>query len=156
MRRNANVTTNHQHSRRCKKNRFLISREETTMSSVMLNERNAFQSAANPIRSRKRFAPACALLLLSALSGCATFDESFDKCQSAGCSADTKITTDVQTNLQHHSELEGSGPLHVQTINQVVYLNGIVSVGEERAEAESVALQTSGVAQVVNNIAVSK
>ncbi|HEY2677333.1 MAG TPA: BON domain-containing protein [Steroidobacteraceae bacterium] len=126
------------------------------MSSVMLNERNDFQPAANPATSSKRFAPACALLLMSALSGCATFDESFDMCQSAGCSADTKIATDVRTNLQQRSELEGSGPLQVQTINHVVYLNGIVSVGQERAEAESVALQTPGVTQVVNNIAVSK
>ena len=126
------------------------------MRSVMLNERNAFQPVATPKMSNKRYAPVFTLLFMSALSGCATLGESFDQCQSAGCSADAKITTDVETSLQQRSELEVPGPLHVQTIDQVVYLNGIVSVGEDRAEAESVALQTPGVTRVVNNIAVSK
>jgi osmotically-inducible protein OsmY len=126
------------------------------MSSVKSIGKNALQPATTPKTARNRFVPAVALMLVSALSGCATLDETIGKCQSAGCSADAKITTDVQTRLEGYSELEVPEPLRVQTINQVVYLNGIVSVGEERAEAESVALQTPGVARVVNNIAVAK
>jgi osmotically-inducible protein OsmY len=121
----------------------------------MPSERYAFLAAAIPKASKQRYVLVFTLLFLSALSGCATFDESFDKCQSAGCFADAKITTDVEKNLQQRS-LEVPDPLQVQTINHVVYLNGIVSVGVARAEAESVALQTPGVAQVVNNIAVSE
>lgn len=46
--------------------------------------------------------------------------------------------------------------MHVQTIGSVVYLNGSLSVGEQRADAELVALQTPGVTLVVNDIAIAK
>jgi osmotically-inducible protein OsmY len=105
--------------------------------------------------TRNRFAPVIALVLVSALSGCATFGESIGKCQSSGCSTDAKITSDVQTSFKGHPEF-GANELRVQTIDSVVYLNGILSVGLERADAEALARQTPGVTQVVNNIAVTK
>jgi osmotically-inducible protein OsmY len=38
----------------------------------------------------------------------------------------------------------------------VVYLNGSLSVGQQRADAELAALRTPGVTQVVNDIAIAK
>jgi osmotically-inducible protein OsmY len=105
--------------------------------------------------SKKRFAPIAALMLASALAGCATFGETAGTCQSDGCSTDAKITSDIQSSFNAYPEF-GADQLRVQTINNVVYLNGILSVSPERADAEAVARQTPGVTQVVDNIAVSK
>jgi osmotically-inducible protein OsmY len=102
--------------------------------------------------SQTRCAPVLGFVLASALSGCAAFD----KCQSAGCSDDAKITTAVQANLQKHPELGLPNVIEVQTINHVVYLHGTVSAGEQSAEAVSVAQQTPGVKQVVSNIGITK
>jgi hypothetical protein len=103
---------------------------------------------------KRLYVPVCTLFLMSALAGCAVVDETFEECKSADCAADAKITTDVRTNLRQHPEF-GASRLHVQTIDNVVYLNGIVAVGEFRSEAESVAMGTPGVARVVNNISVA-
>ena len=105
--------------------------------------------------TKNRFAPVIALMLASTLAGCATVGETIGQCQSAGCSTDAKITSDVKTNFKQHPEF-GADDLRVQTIDSVVYLNGMLSVGLERADAEAVARQTPGVAQVVNNIAIAK
>lgn len=103
----------------------------------------------------KRCAPVAALMLASALAGCATFGETVGTCHSKGCSTDAKITSDVQSSFKALPEF-GADQLRVQTIDNVVYLNGILSVGLQRADAEAVARQTPGVMQVVNNIAVIK
>jgi osmotically-inducible protein OsmY len=102
--------------------------------------------------SQTRYAPVLGFILASALSGCAAYD----KCQSAGCSDDAKITTAVQANLQQHPELGLPNTIQVQTINHVVYLHGTVSAGEQSAEAVSVAQQTPGVKRVVSNIGITK
>jgi osmotically-inducible protein OsmY len=99
--------------------------------------------------------PIVALVLVGALSGCATLGESVGKCETTACSSDAKLTSDVQTNLTQHAEF-GANALQVQTLHNVVYLNGSLSGGEQRANAELVALQTPGVARVVNDIAVTK
>ena len=91
------------------------------------------------------FMPFAALVLGSALSGCAT----------VGTAADAKLTSDVRTNIGQNPEF-GANRVRVQTIDSVVYLNGNLSVGEQRADAELAALRTPGVRQVVNDIAIFK
>ena len=101
------------------------------------------------------FMPVFALVLVGALSGCATFGEAVGKCETSACSADAKLTSDVQMRLGQNPEF-GANNVQVQAIDSVVYLNGTLSVGEQRADAELAALQTPGVKQVVNDIAVTK
>jgi osmotically-inducible protein OsmY len=90
--------------------------------------------------------------LSSALAGCSTYG----KCASGACRGDAAITTNVRTHLDQHPELGAPRSIEVQTIDRVVYLNGLVNDGLERGVAESVALQTPGVLKVVNSIAVQK
>jgi len=52
-------------------------------------------------------------------------------------------------------DLGPPGSIRVQTLDRVVYLNGLVDVGLQKGTAESAALQVPGVAQVVDSIAVS-
>jgi osmotically-inducible protein OsmY len=52
--------------------------------------------------------------------------------------------------------LEAPNQLNVQTINRVVYLNGLVATGLQRWDAESVASQVQGVDKVVNSIGVAR
>jgi len=66
------------------------------------------------------------------------------------------VTTNVQTAIDQHPGLAMPDSIQVQTIDQVVYLSGIVSEGLQSREAEVVAQQTPGVARVVNELAVSK
>ena len=99
--------------------------------------------------------PVATLLLVGALAGCATFGEAVGKCETTACSADARLTSDVQMRLGQNPEFSANN-VHVQAIDSVVYLNGTLSVGEQRADAELAALQTPGVRQVVNDIAVTK
>ena len=99
--------------------------------------------------------PVASLMFVAALSGCATLGEGVGKCDTAACSADAQLTTDVATNIKQNPEF-GANRVHVQTLDQVVYLKGTLSGGEQRADAELVALQTPGVTHVVNDIAVTK
>jgi osmotically-inducible protein OsmY len=93
-----------------------------------------------------------ALLLVSALSGCATYG----KCGVEGCPGDAKITSDVRAGFDQHPDLQGINSIQVQTVNHVVYLTGEVSDGLEARIAESIARQTQGVTQVENSISVTK
>jgi osmotically-inducible protein OsmY len=93
---------------------------------------------------------AFALILTSALSGCATYG----KCGINGCPGDAKITASVQAQLSQHPDLGAPNSIHVETLNRVVYLNGQVSTGMDSRTAESVALQVPGVSRVVNSVAV--
>jgi osmotically-inducible protein OsmY len=90
--------------------------------------------------------------LSSALAGCS----SYGKCAAGACGGDAAITTNVQTHLDQHPELGSPHSIKVQTINGVVYLNGLVNDGLEKGIAESVALQTPGVLKLVNSITVRK
>jgi BON domain len=90
-----------------------------------------------------------ALTLSAVLSGCVVFPKS------SSPTVDQKITADVETRFGQHAELEAPDLLEVQTINQVVYLNGTVSTGLQREYAESVANQAQGVARVINSISVT-
>jgi osmotically-inducible protein OsmY len=95
------------------------------------------------------YALAFAFMLTGVLSGCATYK----KCGPEGCPGDAKITANVQDRLAQHPEI---GSVEVQTLNGVVYLNGVVGEGLQREIAESTARNTPGVTKVVDNIGVSR
>jgi osmotically-inducible protein OsmY len=91
---------------------------------------------------------ACALALAGAVSGCAT--------ESSGeRMTDEKITAELQSRLDKIADLGPPHSIVVQTRNHIVYLNGAVDTGLEKRMAESIAMQITGVTQVVNGIAVS-
>jgi hypothetical protein len=87
---------------------------------------------------------------VAALSGCAMFP------QSSNPARDRVITADVETRFGQNAVLEAPNQLSVQTINGVVYLNGLVSSGPQRWDAGSVASQVQGADKVVNSIAVAR
>jgi osmotically-inducible protein OsmY len=82
------------------------------------------------------------LILAGVLPGCATYGP-----------GDAKITANVQAQLEQHPEL---GPIAVQTRDNVVYLNGMVSTGLQRNIAESAAYQAQNVVKVENLVAITK
>jgi osmotically-inducible protein OsmY len=94
---------------------------------------------------------ALASMLAAALSGCADFRLGGSQIDTA----DANITADVEARLNQMTDLGPPGAIAVQTVNHVVYLNGIVDVGFEKRSAEAAAREASGVTNVVNNIAVS-
>jgi osmotically-inducible protein OsmY len=97
-----------------------------------------------------RFAFAGILTLAAALGGCATFE----KCGSAACRDDAAITANVQAQLNQSPDLGAPYSIRAQTIDHVVYLNGLVDVGVEKRQAAAQVQQVAGVTQVVNDIAV--
>jgi osmotically-inducible protein OsmY len=54
--------------------------------------------------------------------------------------------------LAQHSEFGPPGTIHVQTINGVVYLNGLVNSDLERQTAETLVLRIPSVKDVVNSL----
>jgi osmotically-inducible protein OsmY len=90
------------------------------------------------------------LLLATTLAGCA----SFEKCTKAACAGDPTITADVSALLDGHTELGPPGSIRVQTIDGVVYLNGLVNTDLDSQNAEAIAYQAPNVKNVVNSIAV--
>jgi osmotically-inducible protein OsmY len=93
---------------------------------------------------------ALALLLGASLSGCATFE----KCAAQNCAGDAQITADVRAALSEHPDLGAPAALRVQTINRVVYLNGLVDTELQRTSAETYAMRVANVKDVVNSIAI--
>jgi osmotically-inducible protein OsmY len=93
--------------------------------------------------------PIC-IMLMSALSGCATLE----KCGLEGCASDRKISAQIEALLNAHPELGPPGSIAVETLNGVVYLDGDVVSGLEKRNAESIVRQVSGVKRVVNGISV--
>jgi osmotically-inducible protein OsmY len=87
-----------------------------------------------------------------ALQGCATYKD----CGFAGCAGDAKITANVQALFNQHPDLGPPNSIEVQTLDNVVYLHGLVGAGLESSTAESIAHQAPGVTKVVNLIAVSR
>ena len=86
-------------------------------------------------------------LTLFNISACATRGDAKDNAE---------VTRNVHALLAQHAELGAPNRIHVQTLDHVVYLTGIVSAGEMRSTAGEVALTAPGVARVVNTIEVSK
>jgi osmotically-inducible protein OsmY len=92
----------------------------------------------------------CILGLTYALSGCALYN-TYEKCGFRGCPGDAKITAEVVLQLNRCSFIEPNA-VNVQTMDHVVYLNGLVRSSLEISAAESIAGQVPGVARVVNSI----
>jgi osmotically-inducible protein OsmY len=88
------------------------------------------------------------LILAAGLQGCA----SFGKCDPQNCTGDKKITADVYELIKEHREFGAPGTIRVQTINGVVYLNGLVETDFERRSAESLVMQVANVKDVVNSL----
>jgi osmotically-inducible protein OsmY len=89
-------------------------------------------------------------LLAAGLSGCV----GFGKCDPENCTGDKKITADVNAIFKEHREFGAPGTIRVQTINGVVYLNGVVDTDFQRRSAESLVMQVASVKDVVNSIEV--
>jgi hypothetical protein len=88
-------------------------------------------------------------VLTHALSGCTLYNAS-EKCGFRGCPGDAKITADVVLQLNRCPFIEPN-VISVQTLDHVVYLNGVVRSGLEIGAAESIAGQVPGVERVVNS-----
>jgi osmotically-inducible protein OsmY len=116
------------------------------MRSSKLIDRSPCQKSTG---TKKILAVVATLTVAAALPGCAVFP------QSSNGAVDQKLTADVETRFGQNGELEAPNQLNVQTINRVVYLNGLVSSGLQRRDAELVANQVQGVDKVVNSIAVA-
>ena len=114
------------------------------MSSSKTIDRSVCQTSTGT----KKFLALIAALTVAALPGCALFP------RSANPSVDRAITADVETRFGQNAVLQAPNQLDVQTINRVVYLNGLVATGLQRWDAESVAAQVQGVDKVVNSIGV--
>jgi osmotically-inducible protein OsmY len=89
-----------------------------------------------------------AVLCGALLCGCAVYA----KCGLGGCPGDKNITAEVETLFAEHGALEVPNELHVQTLDRVVYLTGIVNSPREQQLATLVAFQAPGVTNVVNSI----
>ena len=100
----------------------------------------------------KGFAVVASALLLVAL-GCASTPPR--SCAPAACPPDAQLTADVRTQLSQYRELGPPNRVDVRTINGIVYLSGQVATDLQRQTAEAAARQASGVAQVVNTIALT-
>ena len=100
---------------------------------------------------RKLYGFAAVVILTSAATGCATYE----KCGFSGCPGDANVTSNVRARFDQYPELGPPNSIDVQTLDHVVYLNGLVSAGSQRREAESVAVGAPGVTRVVDSIAVA-
>lgn len=87
------------------------------------------------------------------VSGCAEY-HAYEKCGFRGCPGDAKVTAEVQSRLRQCWFLEAYA-IRVQTLDNVVYLNGVVASGLEIDTAGSIASKVPDVARVVNSIVVS-
>jgi osmotically-inducible protein OsmY len=93
--------------------------------------------------------PLC-IMLIGALGGCATIE----KCGLEGCASDRKISAQVEALLNAHPEFGPPGSITVETLNGVVYLDGVVDGGLQKRNVDSIVRQASGVKKVVNGISV--
>ena len=81
---------------------------------------------------RKLYALSAAVVLAGALSGCATYE----KCGLEGCTGDAKVTSSVQESFNRHPDLGAPGAIQIQTLDHVVYLDGVVRSEERRVGKE--------------------
>ncbi|MGO9514942.1 MAG: BON domain-containing protein [Steroidobacteraceae bacterium] len=98
-----------------------------------------------------RYALTFGLILACALAGCATYRD----CGFKGCAGDAKITAEVRALFDQHPDLEAPNMIYVQTVDHVVYLDGLVDTPFQQQLAASVAREAAGVVRVVNSISVS-
>jgi osmotically-inducible protein OsmY len=102
-------------------------------------------------RPSRLYALAFTLVLAGALPGCAAYS----KCGLSGCPGDAEITAEVRALFDRYPILQPPNLVEVQTLDHVVYLNGLVDTDLQRQTAQSVALEAKGVAKVVNSIGLS-
>lgn len=67
---------------------------------------------------------------------------------------DTAITTSVKTHLATDGPLKTMTQISVKTVENIVYLTGVVSTLEAKNRAEEIARQVEGVKSVVNDITI--
>jgi osmotically-inducible protein OsmY len=99
--------------------------------------------------NKLRIFTAAAVVVFAGLSGCAVFD----KCAPENCTTDAQIKKDASELMSQHREFGPPGTVHVQVINGVVYLTGLVDSDFEVRNAEAVARQVANVKDVENNLA---
>ena len=109
--------------------------------------------AENPLVAHSQWRAAffvVVIFLVATLSACSVYK----KCGLSGCAGDAAITAAVQKEFDERSELKPPNRINIQTLDQVVYLSGLVDTEFERNIAESVAHDVPGVVRVVNSIGV--
>jgi BON domain len=94
---------------------------------------------------------ALASILAGVLTGCADLRSS--GAQSAIPTA--QIKADAESRLDQMTDLGPPGSIRVQTLANVVYLNGVVDGGLAKRNAEAVVRDVPGVQNVVNDIDVA-
>lgn len=95
------------------------------------------------------FSVATIVAFAGVLSGCAVFD----KCAPENCTTDAQIKKDASDLMGQHREFGPPGTVHVQVINGVVYLTGLVDSDFEVRNAEALVRQVANVKDVENNLA---
>ena len=90
-------------------------------------------------------------LLLALLPACAAYR----KCGFSGCPGDKEIAAQVEAALRTTPGVS-YWDVQVQSLDQVVYLYGIVDTDPERARIEEAASRASGGKKIVNSIAVRR
>jgi osmotically-inducible protein OsmY len=93
---------------------------------------------------------ALAILLAGSLQACATFD----KCTPENCASDKKITAEVNEMIVQNRQYGAPAGYQIQTVNGVVYLNGLVDTDLESREIESRVRTIPNVNDVVNSLTV--
>lgn len=91
------------------------------------------------------------LTLAVAMAGCA----SYRPCPGSTCTADNDTTAAVNAALVSDTDLGAPSQIDVSTSDHVVYLRGLVDSEYQKQVAGSVAAQSDGGEQVVNEIAPS-
>lgn len=96
------------------------------------------------------FAAVAGLLIVMALSGCAS-----SMVSEATRHSDEGITSVIQATLEVNDKVKAR-QVGVETREGTVYLNGVVDTEEARREAARVAWRTEGVVGVVNDLTVGE
>lgn len=93
-------------------------------------------------------ASAFALLLATALSGCATYQ----KCGFSGCPGDAEITAAVKAEIDNHPDFGPVANFNVKTLDGVVYISGKVDTDLQKQGVEDVLSTVANVKRVVNSV----
>lgn len=99
---------------------------------------------------KRIFAAVAGLLIVVALSGCAS-----SMVSEATRHSDEGITSVIQATLEANDKVKAR-QVGVETREGTVYLNGVVDTEEARREAARVAWRTEGVVGVVNDLTVGE
>ncbi len=104
------------------------------------------------VSSKSVRAVALVLALGGILSACSVVDF-LEKCRSSDCAGDAKIQAAVEAQVAAHPNLRPDY-LYIQTIDHVVYLNGLVDTEFERRQLVSLAEKVPGVEQVIDKLGI--